>query len=68
MLRHTTVDATALRRLAGKISWAAGICSVLWAHVACMWAAWSEVARATLASGTHGTSEGLATPRRPVEG
>eukprot|EP00972_Heterocapsa_arctica_P064164 9468577-Heterocapsa_arctica.AAC.1 len=27
MLRQTTVDATALRRMAGKISWAAGICT-----------------------------------------
>ena len=38
-LKHLSVPVTKLRKLAGKVGWAASISAVLWSHVAPLWAA-----------------------------
>eukprot|EP00971_Amphidinium_carterae_P334202 6469348-Amphidinium_carterae.1 len=49
ILTKRSVRVTLLRKLAGKLGWAAGIAPVLWSHVSTLWAATADAERSAAA-------------------
>eukprot|EP00971_Amphidinium_carterae_P340295 6478559-Amphidinium_carterae.1 len=51
ILTLKSVGISVLRKLAGKLGWAAGVSPVLWSHVSTLWAATADADKAALTRG-----------------